>query len=227
MDGMQLINIESNENGMWIDGRELHEFLEVGRDFPTWFKDKVEKYGFVEGEDFSPKTGKTSDGGRPRIEYQISIDMAKELCMVENNEKGRQARKYFIECEKQLKHPKVVPLSERQALIKSLQLTAELAEEVEEVKSLTYAHSQKIIEIEHKVDEQITLDYGEQRKVQKSVSSRVYEIELESQQRRKLFKQLHREIKDRWAVASYRDIKRTELEQVLRYIEAWIPRKVS
>ena len=123
---MELIKVNQTEQGMTIDGRELHEFLEVGRDFSTWIKDKIEKYGFIEGMDFSPKSGKTSDGGRPRIDYELSIDMAKELCMVENNEKGRQARKYFIECERRLKQitiPRTLP--------EALRLAADLAEKNE------------------------------------------------------------------------------------------------
>ena len=123
---MELIKVNQTEQGMTVDGRELHEFLEVGRDFSTWIKDKIEKYGFIEGMDFSPKSGKTSDGGRPRIDYELSIDMAKELCMVENNEKGRQARKYFIECERRLKQitiPRTLP--------EALRLAADLAEKNE------------------------------------------------------------------------------------------------
>lgn len=122
---------------------------------------------------------------------------------------------------------KVVPLSERQALIQSLKLTAELAEEVEEVKTIAQTHSQKIIELEQKVDEQITIDHGEQRALQKAVARRVYEIENDPQRRCELFRQLHREIKDRWAVASYRDVRRTELQQVLRYVDAWMPRRTA
>jgi len=122
---------------------------------------------------------------------------------------------------------KVVPLSERQALIQSLKLTAELAEEMEEVKSITHTHSQKLMELEQKVDEQITIDHGEQRTLQKAISRRVYEVESDPQRRRELFRQLHREIKDRWAVASYRDVRRTELQQVLRYVEAWMPRRTA
>ncbi len=122
---------------------------------------------------------------------------------------------------------KVVPLSARQALIQSLKLTAELAEEMEEVKSITHTHSQKLMELEQKVDEQITIDHGEQRTLQKAISRRVYEVESDPQRRRELFRQLHREIKDRWAVASYRDVRRTELQQVLRYVEAWMPRRTA
>lgn len=86
-----------------VDGRELHEFLKVGRDFTNWIKDRIQKYGFVEGEDFSPVLAKTPDGGRPRTDYILKLDMAKELSMVENNEQGSKARKYFIEVEKKFK----------------------------------------------------------------------------------------------------------------------------
>lgn len=83
-----------------VNARELHEFLEVGKDFSTWLKDRIEKYDFIENVDyvrFSPESGKTPYGGRPSVEYHISLSMAKELCMVERNEKGKQARQYFIE----------------------------------------------------------------------------------------------------------------------------------
>jgi phage anti-repressor protein len=83
------------------NGRDLHHFLEVGRDFSTWIKDRIDEYGFVEGKDYSPVLGNRSDGrpGKRRIEYQISLEMAKELAMVENNEQGRKVRRYFIKCE--------------------------------------------------------------------------------------------------------------------------------
>lgn len=94
-----------------VDGRELHNVLNVGRDFTTWMKERIQKYGFVEKEDFSPILGKTSEqGGRPATEYILKLDMAKELAMVENNEQGRKARKYFIEVEKRMHN--VVPLQQ-------------------------------------------------------------------------------------------------------------------
>ena len=88
-----------------VNAHELHSFLEVGRDFSTWIKDRISKYEFVENTDYItlPKTGELENKGlQGKIEYYITLDMAKELSMVERNEKGRQARKYFIECEKQL-----------------------------------------------------------------------------------------------------------------------------
>lgn len=70
----------------------LHKELKVGKDFTTWIKGRISKYEFVENEDykFSPKRAKTSkQGGRPSNEYSLTLDMAKELSMVENNKIGQ------------------------------------------------------------------------------------------------------------------------------------------
>lgn len=82
-----------------VNARELWENLHVGRDFSTWMKERIERYGFIEGTDFSPVQRK-STGGRPATEYLLTMDMAKEIAMVENNEVGRMIRKYLIEVEK-------------------------------------------------------------------------------------------------------------------------------
>lgn len=89
------------------DARDLHNFLAVGRDFSTWIKDRIEQYGFVECEDFSPFLGK-STGGRPGMEYHLTLDTAKELAMVENNEQGRQVRRYFIAMEREARESRGV-----------------------------------------------------------------------------------------------------------------------
>lgn len=84
------------------NARDLHEFLQVGKDFSNWIKARIDQYGFEEGADFSPVLAK-STGGRPSTEYIVTLDMAKELAMVERNSRGKQARRYFIECERQLR----------------------------------------------------------------------------------------------------------------------------
>ena len=105
-----------------VSARELHEFLGNGDMFANWIKHRVEKYGFVENQDFVSflVATKKPNGGRPSQEYYITLDMAKQLAMVENNEKGMQVRKYFIECEKQLKEQtatqKPIPLTFAEAL---------------------------------------------------------------------------------------------------------------
>ena len=87
-----------------VSARELHEFLGSKQDFSTWIKNRISDYDFVENQDFVVfhKKMENPNGGRPSQEYFITLDMAKELSMVERNDKGKQARKYFIECEKQL-----------------------------------------------------------------------------------------------------------------------------
>lgn len=120
-----LIPIYKGESGGAVDARELHEFLEVGKDFSTWIKDKFEKYGFVEDEDFTPILGKTSErGGRPSIEYFLTINTAKEIAMVENNEQGHVIRKYFIEVENRARQPK--QMSQAEILAGLAQVTVEI-----------------------------------------------------------------------------------------------------
>ncbi|WP_419882759.1 BRO family protein [Peribacillus sp. B-H-3] len=121
----------------------------------------------------------------------------------------------------------VIPLNDKQSLVALMKLSAITAEETEELKLVTNDHSKKIQQLETKVEEQITLDYGEQRRLQKGVARRVYEFTEDKKEAARLFRELYREIKDRFGVASYKDVKRKEMQSAIRYIENWIPRKVS
>lgn len=85
-----------------INARDLHRFLEVQTAFKDWIVRRIEEYGFEEGQDFCSILSKSS-GGRPAKDYHLSLDMAKELAMVEKTPKGREARRYFIECERRAK----------------------------------------------------------------------------------------------------------------------------
>lgn len=100
----ELIKTITRDDGtIAVSGRELHDFLGVGKDFSNWFKDMA-SYGFEEGKDFSPFSAKTPNGGRPRIEYVMTLDMAKEVAMIQRTDRGKQARQYFIEIDKQAHH---------------------------------------------------------------------------------------------------------------------------
>ena len=102
----ELIKITTNEQGSGVvSARDLHEFLEVKSKFADWIKNRIAKYDFSEGVDYTELEGFSKNlekGGRPEFDYALTLDMAKELSMVERNEKGKQARQYFIECEKKL-----------------------------------------------------------------------------------------------------------------------------
>jgi anti-repressor protein len=106
-----LIKVEQNAQGdKVVSARELHEFLEIKSKFADWMQRRIEEYGFVENHDFTVilKNENNLNGGNKFKEYAISLDMAKELAMVERNEKGREARQYFIACEKELRAVKKV-----------------------------------------------------------------------------------------------------------------------
>lgn len=101
-----LIPISDDEGKRAVNARDLHGFLESKQDFSTWIKARIKQYGFVENTDYQALHNfmecSNGIGGTTRIEYALSIDMAKELSMVEGNEKGKEARRYFIACEKRL-----------------------------------------------------------------------------------------------------------------------------
>ncbi len=103
------------------NARDLHATLGVGAKFEDWIARKVEQYGFTEGEDFLSILRKTR--GRPATDYHLTLDMAKELAMVENNDKGRQVRRYFIEIEKKAKAPAI---TQAQALPSPSKITPNL-----------------------------------------------------------------------------------------------------
>jgi phage anti-repressor protein len=96
-----------NMNQQGVDARLLHTRLGVRRDFSHWINDRINKYGFIENQDFvvSVNSGENLKGGRPANDYTLTLDMAKELCMVQNNEAGRKTRRYFIEVEKEFHAP--------------------------------------------------------------------------------------------------------------------------
>ncbi|WP_413154851.1 antA/AntB antirepressor family protein [Bartonella sp. cb54] len=85
-----------------VNARKLHAFLEVKTNFKDWIIRRIQDYKFQEGYDFCSFLSESS-GGRPSKDYALTLSMAKELAMVERNEKGRQARQYFIECERRAK----------------------------------------------------------------------------------------------------------------------------
>ena len=90
-----------NQPVQLCNARELHAFVESKQEYATWIKNRINEYGFIQDEDYLVITERTN--GRPRKEYHITLDMGKELGMVERNERGRQIRQYFIRCERTLK----------------------------------------------------------------------------------------------------------------------------
>jgi anti-repressor protein len=96
----ELIKIKTSEGGKQIvSARELHQFLGVKTNVNTWFKNQIERAMLQEGKDFI-QTFEESTGGRPNQDYAVTLSSAKEIAMLNGGDKGKQARLYFIECER-------------------------------------------------------------------------------------------------------------------------------
>lgn len=98
--------IKVNQEDMTVSARDLHEMLKISSNFTTWFN-RMTKYGFIENTDFFPKM-EESTGGRPATDFNISIDMAKQICMIQRSDKGKEIRQYFIDLEKAWNTPEQV-----------------------------------------------------------------------------------------------------------------------
>ena len=113
----ELLTLDENENGFVVSSRRLHEQLEVGRYYATWIHGRISKYNFIENVDFTTTWYETKTGfvveynGNPNsmtkhgytVDYLFTLERAKELCMVENNDNGTLCRRYFILMEKAVK----------------------------------------------------------------------------------------------------------------------------
>ena len=133
---MELIKIIEREGRQLVSGRELHEFLEIRTKYKDWFRRMVE-YGFEEEIDFIRVAQKRATNNLKNpvttvIDHAISIDMAKEISMIQRTEKGKAARQYFINCEKKLKEvKKLSPMELMELQFKALKEQKEKISQVE------------------------------------------------------------------------------------------------
>ena len=125
----ELIKINYESDRPTVLARDLHEFLEVKTAYKDWFPRMCE-YGFAEGEDYCSFLSDRSDGlpGKPRQDAQLTIDMAKEICMLQRNEKGKQARQYFLQLEREWNSPEAV-------MARALRMAQEKLERVKAINS--------------------------------------------------------------------------------------------
>jgi len=105
---MELVKVQEKENGeQLISARELYEFLELKERFSKWFE-RMLKYSFILNEDYTPYQMVHPQNNQEIQDFELKIDMAKELCMLAKNEKGKQARKYFVAIEKAWNSPDLI-----------------------------------------------------------------------------------------------------------------------
>jgi anti-repressor protein len=201
--------IKINEKGL-VNGRELHEFLENKRQFADWMKQRISQYGFIENEDFT--IHKFVNGKATQIDYALTIDTAKELSMVENNEKGREARKYFIQCEKALKNPLLNQSKEIQAIFLIDQKQMQLEKKVDDLENNMPLFSIDCEELQAAVRKKgINILGGKGSQAYKDNSLRT-----------KLYSDIQREVKRQFGlIRSYKALKRIQKDAALEVIEKY------
>lgn len=208
---MELIKIIEREGRQLVSGRELHEFLEIGTKYKDWFPRMVE-YGFDEEIDFVRVAQKRATNNLKNpvttvIDHGISIDMAKEISMIQRTEKGKAARQYFINCEKKLKEVKKLSPME----LMELQFRA-LKEQEE-----------KIVQVENKVDkleEDMPLFQIDCKEIQALVRKKGIEAlggyrsiaYNDNSLRGKVYSDIQQQIRREFGVSRYEAIKRSQLE---------------
>jgi phage anti-repressor protein len=132
----ELIPISEHNGKKAVSARLLHTFLGSKQDFSDWIKNRISKYDLIENQDYEVFHNfmENPSGGRPLTEYALSIDCAKELAMVEGNAKGKQARQYFIACEKKLKELQKV-LTPEEMFLQNAKLMVEHSKRLSQVEN--------------------------------------------------------------------------------------------
>ena len=221
---MELIKITTNENGeQLVSGRELHEFLEVGTQYTKWF-DRMTEYGFAENVDFAVIVkndyDETAFGGTRKItDHAMTLDMAKEISMIQRSEKGKQARQYFIQVEKEYKEIQKKLPNTREAI---QQLLLQGVEEV----------NQRVDDMEKRitnVEENAKLDTGDYNVITTRVKKRVYEVARaygwanNKEAISALFKDINSGIKRIAHVEARTQLQVKHYEKVMDFINDWEP----
>ena len=207
---MELIKIIEREGRQLVSGRELHEFLEIRTKYKDWFRRMVE-YGFEEEIDFIRVAQKRATNNLKNpvttvIDHAISIDMAKEISMIQRTEKGKIARQYFINCEKKLKEvKKLSPMELMELQFKALK---EQKEKISQVENRVY-----------KLEEDMPLFQIDCKEIQALVRKKGIEAlggyrsiaYNDNSLRGKVYSDIQQQIRREFGVLKYEAIKRSQL----------------
>lgn len=215
----ELIKITQDENGnSVVSGRDLHDFLEVGTPYDKWFPRMCE-YGFYEEIDFSTFLSE-STGGRPRTDHALTLDMAKEISMIQRTEKGKQARKYFIEVEKAYKEQYRLPQTPEEKLALTMEVTTRLNKRIGKIE-------EDLEDIKNKQEIDSTQRYklkkARNRKAVEVLNGKQSNAYQDKKLTRKVFRALERELKDEFTISRYEDLRRDGFDSAIEFINNWHP----
>ena len=172
----ELIKITEQNGKRAVSARELHLFLEVQTPFTMWI-DRMFEYGFAENIDFEATNFFVNHpngiGGTTVKDYALTLDCAKEIAMLQRSERGKMARQYFIECEKQLRAKEQAHQQIPQSFSEALRLAAEQAERIEAQQKQLQAQAPKVLFADTVIGSQSSCLIGELAKL---ITQKGYEI---------------------------------------------------
>ena len=203
-----------------VSGRELHQVLESKQDFSTWVKKRIHDCDAIENQDFSRFHKKMEANNATLIEYIIKLDTAKEMAMLERNEKGKQVRRYFIEIEKKWKNQIADP--RRLSVSEQIQLLAlgngELEQRIDNVeKSLQdFKDDMPLLAVEC---EKIT--NAVKRKGVNCLGGKDSNAYHDNSLRGKVYRDIHNEVKRQFGVDTYKALKRSRCDTAVMIIEEY------
>lgn len=221
----ELIKITKDEQGnSVVSGRDLHEFLEVNTQYTKWFN-RMAEYGFTENVDFAVIVKNVYDDtafGKTRkiTDHALTLDMAKEISMIQRTEKGKQARRYFIEVEKAFKEQYRLPQTPEEKLALTMEVTTRLNKRIGKIE-------EDLEDIKNKQE----IDSTQRYKLKKARNRKAVEVlggkESDAYQdkslTRKVFRALERDLKDNFTISRYEDLRRDEFDSAIKFIENWYP----
>lgn len=218
----ELIKVTKNDNGnSVVSGRELHEFLEVNTPYTQWFERMV-GYGFTENVDFIGLSQKSEKpiGGRPQQDHALTLDMAKEISMIQRTDKGKQARQYFIEVEKAYKEKYKLPQTPEEKLALTMQVTLRLDKRVGNLeKSIDEIQNKSEIDS----DQRYKLWVARNKKAIEALGGKESNAYKDKALSRKVFRTLEHSLKKKFVISRYEDLKKENFDEAIDLIGRWYP----
>ncbi|MCI2020629.1 MAG: antA/AntB antirepressor family protein [Lentilactobacillus buchneri] len=210
---------KQNDGSVAVDGRDLHDFLEVETPYRIWIQRMIE-YGFTENVDFAGFEQKSTkpQGGRPQVNHALTLDMAKELSMIQRTDRGKQARQYFIAMEKKAKAKQQLPQTPEEKIMLLLQNANEDNKKINQIDN-------RVKDLEHNKP----LTPGEYNYISHAVGGAVntyvqtHHLILTTKQRGKLYKDINGGIKQIAGIQTRAQLREKDFANVDRYIRNWVP----
>ncbi|GGL15604.1 antA/AntB antirepressor family protein [Deinococcus radiotolerans] len=212
----QLIPLREARGEIWVDARMLHLALGVGTRFSDWITRRLVEALATEGEDFYSEVSKTPEGGRPATQYHLTVDLAKEVAMLERTPRGKALRRYFIDAERALREGAPAPALQAppaDPLLMALQTVIQIREAQLGMEARVEAQAQELAAVREELDS--TPIVGPQVRA-------VYDLGRRLGQLMGDYGRAWRMFNNRFGLAGYRDLPRNRYDEGLRFLRLQI-----